>query len=44
MSMKEIDKANTTKAKAIKDSVYTLHKYTPINASNTFQINQQQQV
>ena len=41
--MNEIENANTTNAKATTDSVYTIHKDTLTNTSNTFQINQQQQ-
>ena len=41
--MKKIENANTTKAKAIRVSVHTIHKYTITNTSNNFHINQQQQ-
>ena len=43
MKVKEIQKANTTKANATRGSVYTIHKYTLTNTSYTFQINHQQQ-
>ena len=42
MSLKERDKANTTRAGATMGSVCTIHKYTIPNTSNTFQINHQQ--
>ena len=43
MSMKEIDNAYTKKTNAIRFSIYTIHKYTLTNTSNTFKINHQQQ-
>ena len=41
--MKEIDNENATKSNATSGNVYTIHKYTLTNTSNTLQINQQQQ-
>ena len=38
-----LDNANAMKGNATRGCVYTIHKYTLTNTSNTFQINQQQQ-
>ena len=40
MSVIETDNASRTKTNATRGSVYTIHKYTITNTSNTFQINQ----
>ena len=42
MTANEVDNASTTKTKATRGSVYTIHKCTLTNISDIFQINIQQ--